>query len=206
MIIDDIVSYLCSTYCPKAILLHGSRARGDTFERSDYDLALITENPNQLNPEYYQGYALDIGGISTEEMILKAGNTPVWPCVVLFDDGDRLRARLAKKTQDAFLQGPAALTREERENRRNFSKRLIDRIQGRGDDPMVRFYYLSDFYQRVLRHWCELNQKWALSVHLLLPLIVKEDRAFHQILQDLWSEDYQNAVEQMHQYLFKQDS
>lgn len=57
MTIDDIVSYLRTTYCPKAIILHGSRARGDAFEQSDYDLALITENPDQLNPEYYQGYA-----------------------------------------------------------------------------------------------------------------------------------------------------
>lgn len=136
-------------------------------------------------------------------MILKAGNTPIWPCIVLFDDGDRLGAHLAKRTQDAFIQGPPPLAPGEIENRRNFSKRLIERIQGRGDDPMVRSYYMGDFYQRVLRYWCELNQKWTLSVHLLLPLIAKEDRAFYQMLQDLWSEDYRSVLMKVHQDIFK---
>lgn len=204
MIIDDIVSYLRTTYCPKAIILHGSRARGDGLEHSDYDLELITENPDQLKPEIYQGHALDMGGISTEEMILKAGNTPIWPCIVLFDDADHLGARLVKKTHDAFIQGPPSLTNEQRESRRIFFRRSIDRIQGRGEDPMVRYYYLCDFYQRSLRYWCEFNQKWTLSAYRLLPLIAKEDPVYYQILQELWSEDYQNAVKQIFQHLFEE--
>lgn len=205
MVMDNIVSYLCIKHAPKAIILHGSRAREDAFEQSDYDLALITENSDQLNPEYYQGDALDISGISPDEAILRAGPNPIWPCVVLFDDVDQLGARLVKQTHDAFRQGPPPLTPGERENRRNFSKRLIERIQGRGNDPMVQAYYMGDFYQRILRYWCELGQKWTLSVHLLLPLIAKEDGVFYQMLQDLWAEDYQNAVKKIHCHLFKED-
>ncbi len=142
MTIDEILSYLCVKYQPKAILLHGSRARGDAFEKSDYDLALITENPDRVKPEYYEGCALDIGGVSSTETILKAGQTPIWPCVVLYDDADGLGSRMEKQTQLVFMQGPAPLTKEDLENRRHFTKRLIQRIQGRGGDPLVRFYYV----------------------------------------------------------------
>ncbi|MBA3813811.1 MAG: nucleotidyltransferase domain-containing protein [Alphaproteobacteria bacterium] len=41
---DNIISYLRAKYNPNAILLHGSRARGDAVENSDYDLVLITED------------------------------------------------------------------------------------------------------------------------------------------------------------------
>ena len=202
MTTDDIVSYLHAKYHPKAILLHGSRARGDGFDQSDYDLALIVENPDQIRPEFYQGCALDSSGISPTEQVLKAGRTPIWPCVVLYDDEDGLGKRLAKQTENTFRQGPIALTKEEFENRRNFSKRLIQRIQGRGQDPMIRFYYMGDFYPRVLRYWCELNRRWILSAHLLLPLIAVEDPAFYQDLQELWTEDYQKSVLKIHKYLF----
>jgi Polymerase beta, Nucleotidyltransferase len=203
MTIDEIVSYLRAKYEPKAILLHGSRARGDAFEQSDYDLALLTENPDQVKPECYEGCALDISGVSPTEAILKSGKTPIWPCLVLYDDSNGLGEHLANQTQLAFIQGPILLTKEELENRRNFSKRLIQRIQGRGDDPMVRLYYIGDFYQRALRYWCEINHRWTMSAHQLLPLIAREDPTFYQMLKDLWTEDYQNAAQKIHQHLFK---
>ncbi len=204
MTYDDIVTYLRKKYCPKAILLHGSRARGDAFDQSDYDLALIAENSEQVRTEYFEGYALDISGLSAAESILKAGKTPLWPCVVLFDDADGFGNRLAEQTEKAFRQGPLTLTKEDLEDRRNFLKRLIQRIQGRGKEPLIRSYYLGDFYQRVLRYWCEINQRWTLSVHLLLPLIAKEDPLFYQMIIDLWTEDYQRVVLRIPQHLFKE--
>ncbi len=203
MIPDEIVSYLREKYNPKAILLHGSRARGDCLDQSDYDLALIAENPDQIRPEFYQGWAFDISGIAPTESILKAGKTPIWPCVVLYDDEDGLGKRLATRTEDAFKKGPVALTQEEFENRRNFSKRLLQRLQGRGQDPMIRFYYMGEFYPRALRYWCELNQRWTQSAHLLLPLIAAEDPAFYQELQGLWTNDYLKAAIKIHEYLFE---
>jgi hypothetical protein len=203
--LDGILSYLRTKYSPKAILLHGSRAREDNFAKSDYDLVLITENPDHPRPEYYEECALDIDGVSPTETILKAGQTPIWPCVVLYDDGDDLGEHLATQTQLAFLQEPVPLTREELENRCNFSKRLIQRIQARGEDPMIRFYYVGDFYQRVLRYWCELNQRWTMSVHLLLPIIATENPGFYKMLKELWTDDYQRAAVKIHQHLFEEN-
>lgn len=204
MELEDLVAYLTTKCHPKAILLHGSRARGDAFEGSDYDLALITPEPDLIRPESYNGYALDMGGVSPIEKILKSGQTPIWPCLVLFDDADCLGEQLAKRTHKAFEKGPLPLTKEELENRCNFSKRLLQRIQGRGADPLVRFYYMGDFYQRILRYWCEVNQKWTRSVHLLLPLIATEDPVFYQHLKDLWTEDYQSTALKIHLHLFKE--
>lgn len=203
--LDEILSYLRTKYSPKAILLHGSRAREDNFEKSDYDLVLISENADHPRPEYYEKCALDIGGVSPTETILKAGQTPIWPCLVLYDDADGLGERLATQTQLAFLGGPVPLTKEELENRRNFSKRLIQRIQARGEDPMIRFYYVGDFYQRVLRYWCELNQRWTMSVHLLLPIIATENPGFYKMLKELWTDDYQRAAVKIHQHLFEEN-
>jgi len=206
MISNEIISYLREKYHPQAILLHGSRARGDGFEKSDYDLALIAENPEQIRPEFYQGWAPNISGIAPTETVLKTGQTPIWPCLVLYDDEDGLGKRLIKPTEEAFKKGPVALTQEEFTNRPNFSKRLLQRIQGREQDPMIRFYYMGDFYPRVLRYWCELNQRWTQSAHLLLPLIGAKDPVFYQELQDLWTEDYQKAALRIHEYLFEKDN
>ncbi len=205
MIPTEIISYLQNKHHSKAILLHGSRARGDAFDQSDYDLALIVEYPDQIRPERYQGCALDINGISSTEQVLKAGQTPVWPVVVLYDDEDGLGKRLAQQTQKAFKEGPTALTKEEFENRCNFSKRLLQRIQGRGQDSMMRFYYMGDFYPRALRYWCELHQRWTLPVHLLIPLIAAEDPAFYQELQNFWTEKYQDAALRIHRCLFENE-
>jgi len=202
MELDDLVIYLRKRYSPNAIILHGSRARGNAFDHSDYDLELIIEEPDLVRPEYYKGCALDVGGISQTEMILKAGQTPIWPCLVLFDDGENLGECLVKRTHEAFRQGPSPLEGEQLENRFIFSKRLIQRIQGRGADPLVRFYYVGIFYERVLRYWCELNQQWTASVYLLLPRIATEDPVFYRLLKDLWTEDYQNAALKIHQHLF----
>jgi hypothetical protein len=204
MELENLVAYLKTKYHPKAILLHGSRARGDAFDASDYDLALITPESDVIRPESYNGCALDMSGISPTEKILKAGQTPIWPCLVLFDDADRLGEGLERRTHEAFEKGPIPLAREEVENRCNFSKRLLQRIQACATDPLVRFYYLGDFYDRVLRYWCELNQKWTMSVHRLLPLIATEDTVFYQYLKDLWTEDYQNTALKIHLHLFKE--
>jgi hypothetical protein len=203
MELENLITYLKEKYSPKAILLHGSRARGDALDESDYDLALITDKPDLIRPESYNGCALDMDGVSPTEKILKAGQTPIWPCLVLFDDADGLGERLANQTHEAFEKGPLPLTKEELENRYNFSKRLLQRIQGRGLDPLVRFYYLGDFYRRSLRYWCELNQEWTMSVYILFPFIAKKDPVFYQYLQDLWTEDYQNTALKIHLHLFK---
>lgn len=202
--LDNLVAYLKAKYYPKAILLHGSRARGDAVGTSDYDLALITDKPDLIRPESHNGCALDASGVPLTEKILKSGHTPIWPCLVLFDDAEGLGECLAKHTLEAFEKGPLPLPREELENRRNFSKRFLQRIQERGSDPLIRFYYMGDFYQRGLRYWCELNQKWTMSVYLLLPLIATEDPVFYQHLKDLWTEDYQNASLNIHRHLFKE--
>jgi hypothetical protein len=201
--LEELTTYLKEKYYPKAILLHGSWARGDALDASDYDLALITDKPDLIRPESYNGCALDMDGVSSSEKILKAGQTPIWPCLVLFDDADCLGEGLVKRTHEAFEKGPLPLVREELENRCNFSKRLLYKIQGRGADLLMRSYYLGNFYERVLRYWCELNQEWTRSVHLLLPLIDKEDPVFYQYLKDLWTEDYQNAALKIHLHLFK---
>jgi len=203
-VIERIVSYLQTEYHPKAILLHGSRARDDYFDQSDYDLALILEDTSQPRPIFFEGYALDLSGVSPTDLILKSGRTPIWPCSVLFEDEDSLGTLLMERTYEAFHQGPPSLMLEEVENRRNFSKRLIDRLQGRGEDSMLRVYYLGDFYQRFLRYWCEINTRWTCSAHLLIPIIAKEDPSFYQELEGLWTENYCQAAFKLHQCLFKE--
>jgi hypothetical protein len=201
--LEKITHYLCLKFQPKAILLHGSRARRDAFEKSDYDIALISENPEKITPEVYEGKNLDLFGIPFNQEVLLAGDVPLWPCIILHDDGDGLGKKIADNTEVIYLKGPHPLSEREVENRRQFSKRLIDRLQGRQSDEMVRQYYLSSFYTRVVRYWCELNQVWPQSAHRTLPYISEKDPIFYQLLKDLWTEKEHDITLKIHEYLFK---
>jgi predicted nucleotidyltransferase len=73
--LNTIRQYLQRTYQPKAILLHGSRLRGDAMPHSDWDLLLVTDNPAAITPHTYEGYTLDLTGIKPSTTIVTTGTT-----------------------------------------------------------------------------------------------------------------------------------
>lgn len=204
--IDKITEYLIQKYNPKAVLMHGSRVRGDYVPTSDYDLVLVKSDPKKITPHTYNECSLDVYGIDLNEQIIEtSGHVPIWPIEILFDDGDGIAAKLCEQTHAKFLQKPNPLTNEEWDNRFNYTKRLLDRIISRGEDPMIRNYHLGDFYERIVRYWFEKNCMWTVSFYRALPIIEKQDPDFYNNLRRLWSEDYLKGAQRLFEKIFSFD-
>lgn len=202
--IGEITAYLINTYSPKAILIHGSRVRGDYVATSDYDLVVVTSESEKVSPHIYKGCSLDVYGIDLHELMIETSNkTPIWPIEILFDDNDRIGLKLCKQTHAKFLEGPKPLTKEECTNRFTYTKRLLDRIVSRGEDPMIRNYYLGDFYERMVRYWFKKNHIWTVSFYRALTIIENQDPEFYNDLQHLWNEDYLKSVQRLFEKIFK---
>ena len=157
--LQKICNYLLTKYKPEAILLHGSRIYDDAPETSDYDLAIITNQPEKIFPHEYEGMMLDLEGIALDTKTLQTGNqVPKWPLQILFDGPERRGKMLHDNTQAAYLKGPDPLSDQEWSNRENYTTRLINKIQSRSSNASVRHYYMSDFYTRAIRYWFEKRQ------------------------------------------------
>lgn len=95
--LKEITTYLIQKYDPKAILMHGSRVRGDYVLTSDYDLAVVTTEPEKVTPHAYKEYSLDVSGISiTSQLIETSAKVPIWPLEVLFEDNDNLASKISQ--------------------------------------------------------------------------------------------------------------
>lgn len=201
--LDDICAYLKETWQPRAILLHGSRASGAAASNSDYDMALVVDDPDAVMPCDYQGAMLDLSGLHPDAARVETtSKTPCWPVIVLHDDAAGAGAGIAARTETAFLKGPAPLTPQEWRNRANYTQRLMHKISDRGADEALRRYYLSDLYPRLVRYWFEKKNRWTLPAHRALPAIAAEDHDFYKNLAALWSAGYLSAIKNLQKALF----
>ncbi len=204
IVLTEIIDYLKAMYQPHALVLHGSRARGDYFDNSDYDI-FVFKSPaaQEVNPIIFQGQMLDLDGIIPDQtFILKADNVPIWPLEVLYDDHLQWGKKIAGQTHQAYLTGPTALNNQGIENRKNYCTRLLGRLKNRGHDQMVRMYYITDFYTRVIRYWCEQHHRWTTSAYLILPMIKAEDPKFYRLLTDLFDKGYLRSAYKICELLF----
>ncbi len=202
MCLEKIRDYLLSKYAPEAVLLHGSRSRGDAADASDYDIVIMTSNAENVHPHEYEGMMLDIGACPLDTRILETGNkVPIWPLEILHDT-DGIGKKLCEATRRAYNSGPAPLSDRERGNRASYVKRLIDKIEARGHDTAIRRYYLADFYMRAIRYWFEKRNRWTVSPYRALPIIRDEDAAFYSALQSLWTDSYLSALRKVNKGLF----
>lgn len=203
MDLEKICDYLLKKYEPKAILLHGSRLRGDATDLSDYDLVLIAPNVEEVYPHQYQDAMLDLDAATPDIRVIETGNkVPNWPLGILYDS-EGIGERICKETERAYKKGPIPLSDQEWTNRSHYAKRMISKIHARGHDLSVRRYYLSDFYMRVIRYWFEKRRKWTVSPYRALPIIKLEDPDFFLALQDLWTDSHLSALDKVNQMLFE---
>lgn len=202
--IKEITTHLIQQYNPEAILMHGSRVRGDYVQTSDYDLAVIAAEPEKIVPHIYNGCSLDVSGITvTTQIIETASRVPIWPLEILFEDSSKIGSMLRQQTYAKFLKGPGPLASKEWENRRNYTQRLFDRLSARGAELMVRNYYLGDFYERMVRYWFEKNCKWTVSFFRALTIIEEADADFYKNLEGVWTEDYLVNARQLFEKIFE---
>jgi len=190
LLLEKISHHLISKYAPMALLLHGSRARGDHVQTSDYDIIVVCNEPDIVVTEIFENHTLDLMGTSPQIQVLKSGHTPLYPLQILYNNEQDIGKQLVRATQAAFDQGPNCLTPQEWGNRRHYTQRLLNRLRSRNDDKMLRYYYLSDLYDRMIRYWFEKNQIWTMSAYRALPHIKANDSEYYHALENLWKDQY----------------
>lgn len=200
--IQNIVSYLLETYRPHALLLHGSRARGDHTPHSDVDIVVVTDQTAAVDLHHFSIFKLDLSLIDSKTQEIKSGNTPIWPLKILYDDHNQYGLHLVHDAKQQYDKGPTPLSKQEWENRKHYTERLMQRIIDRGDNFLVRQYYLGDFYERIIRYFYEKNNYWTQSIYKALPEIQDQNPIFYSHLNKLWTSDYAQAIVQLYNQIF----
>lgn len=196
-----ITDYLKNKYQPQAIILHGSRARGDAVAGSDYDLTLLMDG--DIDGELYQGRRLDLSAEPADCPVLYAArNVPIWPLQILYDDKHGYGAALLTRTRAAFDAGPEKLPAQEWENRRAYIARLLTRLEARQQDTLLANLYMGDLLERAVRYWCEKQGRWTQSPHRLLAVIKAEDPLFYVQLEGLFGKDRLSHAKAIEELLF----
>jgi hypothetical protein len=206
MIDQNLLQYLIDKYQPYSIILHGSRLSGNASENSDVDLEIIAENPDDISPEIWQGIPLDVTGIAKTDDIFLAKGIPLFPTLLLYDTAEGFGQGMIDRTNAAYQAGPEPLSASEISSKMNFLSRMYYRLKTRQGEPLLlQRYYIAETYQRLIRYYFEVNQKWTQTIYLALPDIRNEAPTFHEILEKLHTEHYMQAIEEAYAFLFHEN-
>ncbi|TSC68060.1 MAG: hypothetical protein G01um101472_177 [Parcubacteria group bacterium Gr01-1014_72] len=187
--LSQLVRHLVETYHPKAIILHGSRARGTERPHSDWDFMLLSDVP--IHVETVRNSILD------ENVEVKVFLLPVEKIIKTF--GEKLRggkavydpegiaAELLRQAEPLY-EAPLNLSSAQR-------RAQILHIQGRLygmketiENAELFFDYLGDFYKYAMNLWFEtLHNMRPLPPTEALPYIHARDPKYYGLLRILSS-------------------
>ena len=166
--IEELKSVLINKYNPIAIILHGSRARGEAFINSDCDLYLIVSDDFVLEDtcDSYSDVYLDIEFIKLEELKdvdinQKFGFNLAFTKIIL--DRDNIAKDLITKAEDYYKKGKN-LNNEQLKNRKDYFTRGVLRLENLVNNRIAFTVRFNDIYARIPRYYFELKQNsWGRS-------------------------------------------
>jgi len=186
---DQIIKYLQKKYNAKAIILHGSRARGNPHKHSDWDLLVFTDK-----------IIKEAGGakLGKEDLDIKVIQLPVtdvekfiseWPqscqtTKVLLDTDEKLGSRIHKSAEKKFAK-KQGISKQRAEYIRSHFDRMLTRLVDFENDPEVFFYHLASFYLKTVRYWFEYQSRWSQPIREALTIIEKEDQTFAKAVKTI---------------------
>lgn len=205
---QQITDYLIQKYHPVAILLHGSRARGLNRPNSDWDLCVFVDRDvKDDGPELWNGESLDIDVVKlpiTKEVFFETFLGTLQKTEVLYEQQGAAQSVLA--LAEEIYEAPYDLSDKRRRNRKNYFHRLLLRLEGYVDHPVLFFYYLSGFYENIFPYWYELKGRWSQPLYVAWPEIQEEDPEYAELVRVLSSTASTNekldAAKQINQRLF----
>jgi predicted nucleotidyltransferase len=209
----EIVEILRQTYNPLSIILHGSQARLDALPKSDWDLYLIVENTKEAEDKpkpNLDKIELDIGFISSQEIenidINKKFGGNLQDTKVIFDK-DKIGENLTTKAKNFYSLG-RNLALKEIDDRKNFFKKMIDKLTDCKNMPIVFYLRFFEIYNRLPRYWAEIKiNTWSKSPRVLIPQIKQQDEYFYDILLELTevkNEEKIKLLKEAFEYLFQE--
>ena len=174
-LIHQIADELRDRHGCHTVILYGSRARGDQRPGSDYDLLGIRAGGERMrDARLWNGAYLDLF-IYPEQLIAQPDETMLqWlGGVVLFQQGqigDTLLARL-----DAiFRAGPAPLPADERQTRRVWAGKMLDRAR---EGDIEANYRRAWLLTALLEDYFQLRDQWYLGPKRSLIWLREHDSA-----------------------------
>lgn len=182
-----IIDHLVSKYGPKAIILHGSRVEGKNRPNSDWDLLVFSKSTTQGKTEIFEGQSLDVEvlkDLPTTEEFLKTHGPILQRASVLWDDEDNLGKSFLASVQTALSKGKI-LTPQEYDNRFLRMSRVLDKMLGTQDNPVLFFMHAGVFAELGHRFWFEFKSQWSQPPYIGLPRIQADDPAFYKLLSGL---------------------
>ena len=194
---QKIIEYIKSRYNPKAIILHGSRARGLNRDNSDWDLYVFIDSNIEGGTENFNGENLDVSimYLPLEEYDFIDTFGPTLKGAKILFDTDELAQKLIDEAEKIYGQS-RVLSERDIQNRKNRGARLLERIKGTINQPELQLYHLGAFYESVIRYWYELKGEWQQPPYLALEDIHQRDPEFHRYLIVMaTSSDYQEKAE-----------
>ena len=199
----DITQHLLDTHKPYALLCHDTRADGNCMKENNYGIIVVTDNPTLVKSSGYENCSQDISAVLPKIQVLKSGNTPIWPLRIMHDDKHKWGQKILTETKKAFDKGPQPLSEEEWATRLDYTKFLMNRLMGHGHGPMIRHYWLNDFYESIIRYWFDKRSLWAMSTSHSLSVIKISDPAFYEKLQQVLEDDFRDACPALFHMIFE---
>ena len=192
-LIGQIAEELRAKHGCHTVLVYGSRARGEGQPTSDYDLLGIRPGGETFrDARRWNGVYLDLF-IYPEELIARPDETMLqwFGGVVLFQKdqiGDTLLARL-NAIYDA---GPAPMPEDERETRRVWAGKMLERAR---EDDIEAHYRRAWLLTALLEDYFQLRDRWYLGPKKSFLWLKEHDpatyTAFDLALQPTASFDHQ---------------
>ncbi len=205
---ERITQHLQEKYHPEAIILHGSRARGENRENSDWDLYVFVSDKNvHGGPETFEDQQLDICIL---EVLFKENNVielfgPRLRYAVILHDTKGFAERLLADAATLYKQG-RQLSDADVENRKRRFMRMLSRIEGSVQNDTLFFYHAGSFFEAVVRYWFEMRNEWSEPPYTAFPIIKEKDPAFFSLLEIIASRapnaDRAAAFREVYQRLF----
>jgi hypothetical protein len=172
-LIRQIADELRERHGCHTVILYGSRARGDQRPNSDYDLLGIRDGGERMrDARLWRGAYLDLF-IYPEQLVEQPDETMLqWlGGVVLFQKsqiGDTLLARL----DELFRAGPAPLPPDERQTRRVWAGKMLERArEGDAEANYRRAWLLT----ALLEDYFQLRDQWYLGPKRSLAWLREHD-------------------------------
>lgn len=181
---EKILKHLIEKYNPDAIILHGSRARNISREKSDWDFIILFNQPTEHKSgrEYFlnQNIEFTIATFPVSD-ILEKFSTKLQKAIVLFEKNNSGTILLNEATI-IYNQG-VDWSEEKIMNHRLWMQGRIDGMQDHINRPEIFYKYFSDFYPRIFDYWyLILHKSYSQPIYIAIEEIKDLDNEYYELI------------------------
>lgn len=204
----EITDHLVKKFNSVAIILHGSRASEFAKPHSDWDIYIFVNQDiegREFAGERFMDQSLDVSLIKfpVDDQVIKDKLVAVSHSAKVVFDPEGQGERMLQQAREIRSLG-INLTQKEKDNRKLFMTRCVDRLRDSVENDAFFFFRLgTDFMRIALNNWFTiLHNEYSIPVYMSLPRIKKDDPEYYQALEKLWSKETNSVKLEAVEYIF----